>query len=158
MNDIIQVDHEALENTAAKFSQQSEAVGQMLQTLQNAMNRLQNDWIGRGSEAFFSEMEKEIVPAVQRLIDALALASETTKEVNQTMQEADEEASTPFKDGASAGGETGALGGAAGAAGAAGSAAAGAMGGAVGAGVAAGVGAGAGGLHPRLFGISHLWK
>jgi WXG100 family type VII secretion target len=107
MGDIVQVDHEALEAVAGKFNQQSEAVQQMMQTVQAAMNRLENDWIGRGSEAFFAEMQKEILPAVNRLVQALAMAGTVTKEINQIMQQADEEASSPFRSNEGAGGAGG---------------------------------------------------
>jgi hypothetical protein len=43
-------------------------VAQMVQQVQNAMHRLQSDWIGRGSEAFFHEMEGELLPALNRLV------------------------------------------------------------------------------------------
>ena len=90
MTDIIQADHDLLEKIAGQFRNESEAVAEMLQAVQHGMQRLRNDWLGRGSEAFFSEMEKEILPAVRRLIDALALAGETTNQINGLLQQADE--------------------------------------------------------------------
>ena len=45
------------------------------------MNRLQPDWVGLGSDAFFEEMESLVLPGVRRLADALAQA--IYDEINQ---------------------------------------------------------------------------
>jgi WXG100 family type VII secretion target len=71
----------------------------MLQQVRCSMDKLKSDWIGRGSEAFFSEMDGEVLPAVVRLQQALQQANQVSKEIVQTMQQADEEASSPFKSG-----------------------------------------------------------
>ncbi len=97
MADEVKADYEQLEEVANKFSNQSEEIQQMLQTVKNNMDKLEPDWIGRGSEAFFSEMQSEVLPAVMRLQQALEEANRVTKEVVQTMQDAEEEASSPFR-------------------------------------------------------------
>jgi WXG100 family type VII secretion target len=97
MADEVKADYEQLEEVANKFSNQSEEIQQMLQTVKNNMDQLEPDWIGRGSEAFFSEMQSEVLPAVMRLQQALEEANRVTKEVVQTMQDAEEEASSPFR-------------------------------------------------------------
>ena len=48
----------------------------MLQAVQTAMNRLQPDWVGLGSDAFFEEMESLVLPGVRRLADALTQAGQ----------------------------------------------------------------------------------
>ena len=97
MADEVKADYEQLEQVASKFSSQSEEIQQMFQTVKNNMDKLEPDWIGRGSEAFFSEMQSEVLPAVMRLQQALEEANRVTKEVVQTMQDAEEEASSPFR-------------------------------------------------------------
>ena len=97
MADEVKADYEQLEEVANKFSNQSEEIQQMLQLVKNNMDKLEPDWIGRGSEAFFSEMQSEVLPAVMRLQQALEEANRVTKEVVQTMQDAEEEASSPFR-------------------------------------------------------------
>ena len=67
MADEVKADYEQLEQVANKFSNQSEEIQQMLQTVKNNMDKLEPDWIGRGSEAFFSEMQGEILPAVMQI-------------------------------------------------------------------------------------------
>ena len=97
MADEVRADYEQLEQVASRFANQSQEVQQMLQQVRNQMQKLQSDWIGRGSEAFFSEMEGEVLPAVQRLQQALEEANRVTNEIVQTMQQAEDEASSPFR-------------------------------------------------------------
>ena len=104
MADIIRVDYQELQKVADRFGQQSEAIAAMLQAVRGAMDPLEGGgWVGQGSDAFFNEMNSEILPAVQRLTDALAQAQAVSKQINDLMQQADEEASTGFKNAAGAG-------------------------------------------------------
>ncbi len=97
MADEVKADYEQLEQVATRFANQSHEIQQMLQQVRNQMHKLQSDWIGRGSHAFFSEMEGKVLPAVQRLQHALEEGNRVTKDIVQTMQQADEEASSPFR-------------------------------------------------------------
>jgi WXG100 family type VII secretion target len=97
MADEVKADYDQLEQIANRFGNQSEEIQDMLQQVRSSMEKLESDWIGRGSEAFFREMQGEVLPAVQRLQQALQEANRVTKEIVQTMQEADEEASSPFR-------------------------------------------------------------
>ena len=53
-------------------------------------------WIGRGADAFFSEMQSVVFPAVQRLESSLNDASSTTKQIAQNMQQAEQDAQSLF--------------------------------------------------------------
>lgn len=97
MADEIRADYEQLEQVASQFSNQAQAIQQMSQNIRNSMQNLQDGWIGRGSDAFFAEMQSEVLPATQRLQDALDEASQVTKAIIQCVQQADEEASSPFR-------------------------------------------------------------
>jgi len=98
MSDEIRADYEQLEQVASQFASQAEAIQEMLQTVRSSMDKLEDDgWIGRGSDAFFGEMHDEVLPAVLRLYDALMDGSQVTKDIVQTMQEAEEDASSPFR-------------------------------------------------------------
>ena len=104
MTDLILVDYERLEKLAAVFGQQSENIAQMLQQVQGSVNPLQaGGWMGKGSDAFFGEMEGVVLPAVQRLIEALGEANLVTRQIIEVMQQADEEASASFRAGGAAG-------------------------------------------------------
>lgn len=97
MSDEFKADYEQLEQVASRFANQSQEIQHMLQQVRNGMHKLQSDWIGRGSDAFFSEMQSEVLPAVSRLQQALEEANRVTKEIVQVVQQAEEEASAPFR-------------------------------------------------------------
>jgi len=70
----------------------------MLQRVRSSMGQLENGgWIGRGSQAFFSEMDGKVLPASNRLQQALGEASRSVKEIAQTIRQAEEEASAVFR-------------------------------------------------------------
>ncbi|MCB8977449.1 MAG: WXG100 family type VII secretion target [Ardenticatenaceae bacterium] len=96
--DEIRADYDRLEQLANQFANQSQAIQQMLQNVRGSMDPLQSGgWIGRGSDAFFSEMQSEVLPATQRLQEALDEANRVTKQIIQTVKQAEEEASSPFR-------------------------------------------------------------
>ena len=106
-SDVIQANYEALESIAARFGQQSEMNAAMYGRLRQAVQALeQGGWEGKGSSAFFAEMDGTIYPALQRLIDALDEAQSTTLEIKQIIQQAEEEAAAPFGGRAAEGGGT----------------------------------------------------
>jgi WXG100 family type VII secretion target len=98
MTDEIRADYDRLEQVASQFANQSQAVQQMLQKVRSSMDPLESGgWVGRGSEAFFSEMQGEVLPATDRLQQALDEANRVTKQIVQTMRQAEEEACSPFR-------------------------------------------------------------
>lgn len=100
MSDEIRADYDRLEQVAAKFGNESQAIQQMLQNVKGSMDPLENGgWVGRGSEAFFSEMNGEVLPASERLRQALDEANSVTKRIIQVVKQAEDEASSPFRAG-----------------------------------------------------------
>ncbi|MBX3010465.1 MAG: WXG100 family type VII secretion target [Caldilineaceae bacterium] len=98
MSDEIRADYDQLEQIATRFSRQAQEVQQMLQQVRNSMGKLENGgWIGRGSQAFFAEMNSKVLPASNRLQQALTEASRSVKEISQTIRQAEEEASAVFR-------------------------------------------------------------
>lgn len=98
MTDEIRADYEEMEQIANRFANQSQAIQEMLQKVRSSMEKLENgDWIGRGSDAFFNEMNSDILPAVDRLVQALDEGNRTAKDISQTVQQAEEEASSRFR-------------------------------------------------------------
>ncbi|HEY0607053.1 MAG TPA: WXG100 family type VII secretion target [Herpetosiphonaceae bacterium] len=96
MSDEIRANYEQLENVANQFSRQTQAIQSMLQKVKGSMSQLETGWIGRGHDAFFSEMNSVVLPAGQRLQNALQEASTVTKTIAQTMKQAEEDAAAPF--------------------------------------------------------------
>lgn len=98
MADEIRADYEQLEQITNRFASQQQAVQQMLQRVRGSMSQLENGgWIGRGSQAFFAEMNGEVLPASNRLQQALGEASRSVNEIAQTIRQAEEEASSVFR-------------------------------------------------------------
>lgn len=97
MSDEIKANYDELEQIATGFTNEAQAIEEMFQSIRSGMDNLQDAWIGRGSDAFFAEMNDDIIPAINRLRDALNDGGQVTKEISQTMQDADEEASSPFR-------------------------------------------------------------
>lgn len=93
----IEADYELLEEVSSRFVQQGDAIDQMLQNIRNNMDNLQGEWIGEGSEAFFNEMTDLVIPAVQRLSQALHQTGSTTKQISTVMSGAEEESSNSFQ-------------------------------------------------------------
>lgn len=97
MADQIQANYDQLQQIASQFKSQGEAIRAMLQKVKGSMDPLKNGgWIGKGSDAFFSEMQDKILPAVKRLEDACGEASRMTSQVTQVMQQAEDDAANPF--------------------------------------------------------------
>lgn len=145
MAEVIQANYEQLEEIKAKFGQEAEAAQGMQQNLTKAFKPLEDGgWLGRGADAFFNEMNGELLPAVRRFIEALLKAGQVTGEIAELFHTEEQEAASVVRNGGSGGGKgDGAAGG--GAAGGASGGAGGAAGGAAGAGAAGGAGGGAAG-------------
>jgi WXG100 family type VII secretion target len=96
---IIQAKYDDLEQIAQRFRQQAEHVEAMLGRLRMASSALEEGgWQGKGSSAFFSEMQQEVIPATQRLVTALTSAESVTLTIRQTLRTAEEEAGKLFAD------------------------------------------------------------
>jgi WXG100 family type VII secretion target len=98
MADEIRAAYDQLDEVANRYANQSQAVEQLLQKVRSSMAPLEDGgWVGRGSDAFFQEMNSEVLPASQRLQDVLAEASQVTRAVAQIIQQAEDEASSLFR-------------------------------------------------------------
>ncbi len=93
----IRADYDQLAQVANRFNAQSQQIQQMTQNVQRSMETLRGGWEGRGSQAFFNEMQGKVLPGVGRLHQALGQAARVTQQIAQTVQQAEEEASAPFK-------------------------------------------------------------
>ncbi len=100
MADEIRADYTQLQQVATQFSRQATAINRMQQQMKRSLSALQGNWIGHGSEAFFSEMRDKVLPATQRLADALRAAQKVTLQISQVLRAAEEDAARPFRRGA----------------------------------------------------------
>lgn len=98
MADIVRANYQQLDQIANKFKNEAEQTRAMLQKVKGAMEPLQSGgWIGKGSDAFFNEMNGKIIPAVNRLAQALQEAASKTKEIANTLRQAEQEGANPFQ-------------------------------------------------------------
>jgi WXG100 family type VII secretion target len=96
----IRADYEELESLASRFERQLQGTQQMMQGVYRSFAELLDDgWKGRGSDAFFSEMQGEVLPASQRLQDALEQAGRVTRAIIEIIRQGEEEACSPFRNG-----------------------------------------------------------
>ncbi len=131
----VRSDHDALKNLAGKFGQQAEASRQLISNLKSKVDTLRGkDWVGKGADKFYAEMDSAVFPSLNRLSKSMDSAQRVTLKISQIMKQAEDDAAALFKGGANGSGPAG------------GSAGAGsASGGGNGAGVSAGPGGGSGG-------------
>lgn len=91
----IRIDHDQMGQISQIFSAQNAAVAGVNKKLKSAQETLQSgDWIGKGADAFYKEMEGEINPAMKRLEQAMEEAARVTKQIGQIMNDAEEESSS----------------------------------------------------------------
>lgn len=85
--EIIQANYEELEQLAKRFGQKAESNAAMYMRLQRSMDQLVNgSWVGEAATSFFMEMDRDVIPAVQRLINALEQAQTVTLESSRGLR------------------------------------------------------------------------
>ncbi len=97
--DVIQAQYDQLKTVADRFAKQAEAHKQMQQRVSKTMNTLQSGWQGKGSAAFFGEINGKVLPVMKRMEQALTQAQAATIAISQTVKAAEEEAARPFRGG-----------------------------------------------------------
>ncbi len=94
----IRAHYEDLEGIRNRFAQQADQVRQMSQNVRSKLEVLRDGaWIGEAANKYFDEMDSEVLPAVDRLINALEQASQATRQVSDRLHQAEEEASSRFR-------------------------------------------------------------
>ena len=96
--DIIQADYAALAQIARDFGQQMAAIEDVQGQIQRGYAPLQaGGWLGRGVAAFVNEMDGDVLPAIERLRQALCEGQDVTLAIAEIMRQAEEEAAAPFR-------------------------------------------------------------
>ncbi len=97
----IQCHYADLNNAAQQFTRQSEGTQQLLRTVQTCLQQLQGGaWRGKGANTFYAELEREVLPGVERLISALRNASSATQRIGQLLEQTEREVGALFMGGA----------------------------------------------------------
>ena len=93
MAEQIQVNYEALQQIENRFVQLSNEVQDMAAKIKTQETALQRGgWIGRGSDAFYNEMDDLVMPAIGRLERALEEGGQALNRIARIFGEAEEEA------------------------------------------------------------------
>lgn len=96
--DVIQAQYEQLEALARRFGKQADSQVALQKRLQMRVERLRSaGWVGRSSDAFYAEMDRQVFPAMQRLIAALREAQKVTLQIGFILKQAETEAARPFQ-------------------------------------------------------------
>ena len=96
-NSLFQLNYDELESIAKKFKDEGEDMARLHSTTHQRVRDLHKEWIGEAAEKFFDEMETELLPAVQRLAQALFLSQDVTNDIMKIIQGADEETAGYFR-------------------------------------------------------------
>lgn len=94
MSDLISIDYEQMQNIGSQFDREADVVNKVLNDLKNQIQVLRSGGlISDAANAWYQEMDSDVLPAVQRFIEALMEAQQVTNQIISTMQTADDEAS-----------------------------------------------------------------
>lgn len=84
--------HDALPRISKAFGSESNRVKVTIDRLNRVVRVLEGgDWIGEGATAFFDEMRSEVIPAMQRLMSALAMGATVTQQIGQVVDELEQQ-------------------------------------------------------------------
>jgi WXG100 family type VII secretion target len=94
----IRMQYTDMGQAAQALSQEGQNIQTLYSQLKGQTESLHNNgWKGRGADAFFKEMEGTILPAVQKLNNALDHSADTINKIHQIFQNAETEAAQLFK-------------------------------------------------------------
>ena len=98
MGDRFRGDYGELQKTASTFGKEAEAIGQMNKNIDSKMSTLKDgkQWVGKGADKFYGEMESAIKPALKKLYNALTEAARITQQIAQITKQAEDESSKIF--------------------------------------------------------------
>jgi WXG100 family type VII secretion target len=87
----IQVNYEEMAAIITRMRNEQGEIQQLQKSTKGKVDSLHNNqWIGKGSDKFFSEMEEKYLPALARLERALGNTADTAQKIVDTIRNADE--------------------------------------------------------------------
>lgn len=96
-NSIIQAHYHELADVAGRFDHQATEVFELCLRVQRAVDTLQQGgWLGRAADRFYAEVDETLLPTLRRLVSALDDASRVSRQINQLIQQAEQEAAGRF--------------------------------------------------------------
>jgi WXG100 family type VII secretion target len=97
MAHITQVNYEESGLISKGLHSEGDDIVQLSSQTRQRVHALHSEWVGDAADAFFEEMESELLPALQRVSGALFLGEEILNKVMKIIHEADEETAQFFK-------------------------------------------------------------
>jgi WXG100 family type VII secretion target len=90
----IRSDFDQLNEIQRRWSAEADMTRNAIQSLNSCMDRLKGgDWYGDSATKFFNEMDSAVMPALQRLEQALREAQNTTSKIADSMRDAESQCS-----------------------------------------------------------------
>jgi len=91
------VHYDEMSAIVKSFRTEQQEIDALLKQTKSKVESLHNNqWVGQGAEKWFSEMEGTVLPAVQRLVNALGYAGDTAQKIHETIHKHDEETKSFF--------------------------------------------------------------
>lgn len=97
MANLVQSHYDDLQKISQRFQRRAQSILQTTQAITRQHARLQQSWEGKGASAFTQEMSRLVLPALNRLHQALQHAAQATRTIAQTMYTAETEAAALFR-------------------------------------------------------------
>jgi WXG100 family type VII secretion target len=97
MAHIAQVNYDETNSIAKNMHSDGDDLVQLHSQTRQRVQALRSEWVGDAAEAFFEEMEGELLPALQRVSGGLFMGVEILNKIMKIIHEADEETAQYFK-------------------------------------------------------------
>src|SRR5512140_2047380 len=97
MAHISQVNYEETSSIAKNIHSDGDDLVQLHSQTRQRVHALRSEWEGEAADAFFEEMESELLPALQRVSGAWCLGEDILNKIMKIIHEADEETAQYFK-------------------------------------------------------------
>ncbi|MBI9044779.1 MAG: WXG100 family type VII secretion target [Anaerolineaceae bacterium] len=96
--DKIEINYEELQRSSQIFASEAEDIQALHNKIRTQVENLHgNGWIGKGSDAFYREMDEYLVPGFQKLAATFEHGSGLLGKIADLFQQAEEEAGALFK-------------------------------------------------------------
>jgi WXG100 family type VII secretion target len=93
MSSIIQADYDCLAQLSQRSCNESQRLDEYVRRVQSVLEQLAaGGWTGRGADAFFDEMESDVLPALNRLIGAVENTGYAIDQIARQLRLAEEDA------------------------------------------------------------------
>lgn len=93
----IQINYEEMRGIIQKMKGSQQEVEGIYRTIKQKVDELhRGQWIGKGSDAFFREMEEKVLPGLVKLAAAFGTAAEKAQKICDTVRQADESTKSFF--------------------------------------------------------------